>query len=149
MQLRHALKIDPNHKFTNEEVEALKQDRIKQETLTNRLKGKKNNSFSTTVFDKNNQVIYSEPFNPEYKYVPEESTSNREYDETNSFNILNRYSTDTIRRLLNDVAQIPNKQSTINYAKSGLKILKYQHPAGKLMNNDTRQWMQNKNGEYA
>lgn len=120
MQLRHALKIDPNHKFTNEEIEALKQDRIKQETLTNRLKGKKNNSFSTTVFDKNNQVIYSEPFNPEYKYVPEESTSNREYDETNSFNILNRYSTDTIRRLLNDVAQVSDK-STVIYARDGVK----------------------------
>lgn len=120
MQLRHALKIDPNHKFTNEEVEALKQDRIKQETLTNRLKGKKNNSFSTTVFDKNNQVIYSEPFNPEYKYVPEESTSNREYDETNSFNILNRYSTDIIRRLLNDVAQVSDK-STVIYARDGVK----------------------------
>jgi hypothetical protein len=120
MQLRHALKIDPNHKFTNEEVEALKQDRIKQETLTNRLKGKKNNSFSTTVFDKNNQVIYSEPFNPEYKYVTEESTSNREYDETDSFNILNRYSTDTIRRLLNDVAQVSDK-STVIYARDGIK----------------------------
>lgn len=120
MQLRHALKIDPNHKFTNEEIEALKQDRIKQEILTNRLKGKKNNSFSTTVFDKNNQVIYSEPFNPEYKYVPEESTSNREYDETDSFNILNRYSTDTIRRLLNDVAQVSDK-STVIYARDGVK----------------------------
>lgn len=149
MQLRHALGVDPNHKFTNEEIEALKQDRIKQVTLTKRLKGKKNNSFSTTIFDKNGQIIYAEPFNPEYEYVPEESTSNVEYDETNSFNILNRYSTDAIRRLLNDVAQIPNKQSTINYAKSGLKIPKYQHPADKLMNNTTRQWMQNKNGEYA
>lgn len=150
MQLRHALKIDPNHKFTNEEVEALKQDRIKQETLTNRLKGKKNNSFSTTVFDKNNQVIYSEPFNPEYKYVPEESTSNREYDETNSFNILNRYSTDTIRRLLNDVAwDQTKKKDTSLYAKLGLKIPKYQH-SGVLKDtyNDPSEYYDYSAGEY-
>lgn len=52
--------------------------------------------------------------------------------------------------MLNDVAQVPNKKkdSTL-YIKLGLKIPKYQHPAGKLMTSDTRKWMQDKNGEYA
>lgn len=122
MQFRYALGVDPNHEFTNEEIEALKRDRVKQETLTNRLKGKKSNSFSTTTFDKNGKVIDAEPFNPEYKYIPEESTSHREYDETDTFNILNRYSTDGVRRLLNDVAQVPKKRDTTIYVQEGIKM---------------------------
>lgn len=129
MQLRHALNIDPNHQFTNEEIEELKRKYIKQETLTNRLKGEKDNSFSTTVFDNEGKVVNAEPYQLEYKYTPEESTSHREYDEDNTFQLLNRYSTDSIRRMLNDVAQVPNKKknSTL-YIKLGLKIPKYQEP---------------------
>lgn len=150
MQFRYALGVDPNHKFTNEEIEDLKKKHVKQITLTNRLKGKDHNSFSTTVFDNEGNVIRTEPYQPEYKYIPEESTVHREYDTNNTFQFLDRYSTDSIRRMLNDVAQVPNKKkdSTL-YIKLGLKIPKYQHPAGKLMTSDTRKWMQDKNGEYA
>lgn len=129
MQLRHALNIDPNHQFTNEEIEELKRKYIKQETLTNRLKGEKDNSFSTTVFDNEGKVVNAEPYQPEYKYTPEESTSHREYDEDNTFQLLNRYSTDSIRRMLNDVAQVPNKnKDAALFAKSGLKVPKFQNP---------------------
>lgn len=33
---------------------------------------------------------------------------------------------------MNDVAQVPNKRSAINYAKAGLKIPKYQNPASTI-----------------
>ena len=124
MQLRHALKIDPNHKFTNEEIETLKNKYIIQESLTNRLKGKHNN-FSTTVFDNNGNVIETEEFKPEYHYVPEESTTNRQYNNEDTFNILNRYSTDSIRRMLNDVAQISKQKDISIYAKDGIKFFRY------------------------
>lgn len=122
MQLRYHLGVSPDHKFTNEEIDALKQKHVKQETLTNRLKGDKGDSFSNTTFDKNGKVVQVEPYQPEYKYVPEESTSHREYDEDNTFQFLNRYSTDGIRRMLNDVAQVSKKNDKALYAQFGLKV---------------------------
>lgn len=150
MQFRYALGVDPNHKFTNEEIEDLKKEHVKQITLTNRLKGKDHNSFSTTVFDNEGNVISTEPYQPEYKYIPEESTVHREYDTNNTFQFLDRYSTDSIRRMLNDVAQVPNKKknSTL-YIKLGLKIPKYQH-SGVLRNayNDPEHYYDYSKGSY-
>lgn len=134
MQFRYALGVDSNHKFTNKEIEDLKKKHVKQITLTNRLKGKDHNSFSTTVFDNEGNVISAEPYQPEYKYIPEESTVHREYDTNNTFQFLDRYSTDSIRMMLNDVAQVPNKKkdSTL-FAELGLKVPKYQN-SGVLRN---------------
>lgn len=150
MQFRYALGVDPNHKFTNEEIEDLKKKHVKQKTLTNRLKGKDHNSFSTTVFDNEGNVISTEPYQPEYKYIPEESTVHRGYDTNNTFQFLDRYSTDSIRRMLNDVAQVPNKKknSTL-YIKLGLKIPKYQH-SGVLRNayNDPEHYYDYSKGSY-
>lgn len=94
--------------------------------------------------------IQSEPFNPEYKIVPEESTATPHYNKENTYNLLNRYSDDFLLYLFNNVAQAPTKKKdTTLYAQLGLKIPKYQEPSGKLMNRSTRIWMQDKNGEYA
>lgn len=128
MQLRHALNIDPNHQFTNEEIDELKRKYTKREFLFSKLKGKKGDSYSTTVFDNEGNVISTDPYQPEYKYIPEESSVYREYDTNNTFELLNRYSTDGIRRMLNDVAQVPNKKNATLYAQMGLKIPKYQEP---------------------
>lgn len=46
--------------------------------------------------------------------------------------LFERYNDSTIQSLLNDVAQVPNKRSAINYAKAGLKIPKYQNPASTI-----------------
>lgn len=95
-------------------------------------------------------VISTEPYQPEYKYIPEESTVHREYDTNNTFQFLDRYSTDSIRRMLNDVAQVPNKKknSTL-YIKLGLKIPKYQH-SGVLRNayNDPEHYYDYSKGSY-
>lgn len=106
MQLRYALKVSPEHKFTNEEIDQLKQKYIIEETLNSPIKGQDHPGFSTTVFDQNGNIIQTAPFNPEYQYVYEKSTSNRKYDDIKTFQILNRYSTDSIRMMLNDVADI-------------------------------------------
>lgn len=150
MQFRYALGVDPNHKFTNKEIEDLKKKHVKQITLTNRLKGKEHNSFSTTVFDNEGNVISAEPYQPEYKYIPEESTVHREYDTNNTFQFLDRYSTDSIRMMLNDVAQVPNKKkdSTL-FAELGLKVPKYQN-SGVLRNayNDPEEMYDYSAGQY-
>lgn len=150
MQFRYALGVDPNHKFTNKEIEDLKKKHVKQITLTNRLKGKDHNSFSTTVFDNEGNVISAEPYQPEYKYIPEESTVHREYDTNNTFQFLDRYSTDSIRMMLNDVAQVPTKKkdSTL-FAELGLKVPKYQN-SGVLRNayNDPEEMYDYSAGQY-
>lgn len=139
MQLRHALGIDPNHEFTNEEIEELKKGHIKYQSLNSLLRGKNKNIISTTIFDKDNNVIQAEPFSPEYKISPEESTSHTEYDNNKTFNLLNRYSTDFLRRILNDVAQVPSeKNEGTLYAQLGVKIPKYQG-AGTILPNYTVQ----------
>ena len=136
MQLRYALGVSPDHVFTNEEIEDLKRQHIVKEALINKLKSKDGNieGTSTTIFDKHGNVIETEPLDPNYKLVPEESKSYRMYDNNETFNILDRYSTDGIRRLLNEVAQIPKKEPAINYVKLGFKVPKYQEPSGPIKN---------------
>lgn len=75
------------------------------------------------------KIIQSEPFNPEYKIVPEESTVTPHYNKENTYNLLNRYSDDFLLYLFNNVAQAPTKKKDVTlYAQSGLKIPKYQEP---------------------
>lgn len=151
MQLRYSINADPNHKFTKEEIQNIKKEHLDHYTLTNRLKNSEGKgSFSVSQFDKDGKIIQSEPFNPEYKIVPEESTVTPHYNKENTYNLLNRYSDDFLLYLFNNVAQVPTKKKdTTLYAQLGLKIPKYQKPSGKLMNRSTRIWMQDKNGEYA
>lgn len=103
MQLRQSLGVDPNHKFTNEEIEQLKKNITKAQHLFNY----KNGATEHTIFDKDDNVIKSTPYSPS---VLEEAKTYREYGEEGSFNILNRYSTNFIRQILNDVAST-KKQS--------------------------------------
>lgn len=95
-------------------------------------------------------VISAEPYQPEYKYIPEESTVHREYDTNNTFQFLDRYSTDSIRMMLNDVAQVSNKKkdSTL-FAELGLKVPKYQN-SGVLRNayNDPEEMYDYSAGQY-
>lgn len=87
-------------------------------------------SFSVSQFDKDGKIIQSEPFNPEYKIVPEESTVTPHYNKENTYNLLNRYSDDFLLYLFNNVAQAPTKKKdTTLYAQLGLKIPKYQNPS--------------------
>lgn len=130
MQLRYSINADPNHKFTKEEIQNIKKEHLDHYTLTNRLKNSEGKgSFSVSQFDKDGKIIQSEPFNPEYKIVPEESTVTPHYKEENTYNVLNRYSDDFLLHLFNNVAQAPTKKKDVTlYAQSGLKIPKYQEP---------------------
>ena len=122
--------LDPNHKFTKEEIQNIKKEHLDHYTLTNRLKNSEGKgSFSVSQFDKDGKIIQSEPFNPEYKIVPEESTVTPHYNKENTYNLLNRYSDDFLLYLFNNVAQAPTKKKDVTlYAQSGLKIPKYQEP---------------------
>lgn len=130
MQVRYSINADPNHKFTKKEIQDIKKKLIDHYTLTNRLKEKDGKgSFSTSKFDQNGNLIQAEPFNPEYKIVPEESTATPHYKEENTYNVLNRYSDDFLLHLFNNVAQVPiKKKDPTLYAQRGLKIPKYQEP---------------------
>lgn len=122
--------LDPNHKFTKEEIQNIKKEHLDHYTLTNRFKNSEGKgSFSVSQFDKDGKIIQSEPFNPEYKIVPEESTVTPHYNKENTYNLLNRYSDDFLLYLFNNVAQAPTKKKdTTLYAQLGLKIPKYQEP---------------------
>lgn len=107
-------------------------------------------SFSVSQFDKNGKIIQSEPFNPEYKIVPEESTATPHYNKENTYNLLNRYSDDFLLYLFNNVAQAPiKKKDTTLYAQRGLKIPKYQN-SGVLRNayNDPEHYYDYSKGSY-
>lgn len=123
------------HEWTHSSLPDAQEKVIKKEhldhyTLTNRLKNSEGKgSFSVSQFDKDGKIIQSEPFNPEYKIVPEESTVTPHYKEENTYNVLNRYSDDFLLHLFNNVAQAPTKKKDVTlYAQSGLKIPKYQEP---------------------
>lgn len=124
MQVRYSINADPNHKFTKKEIQDIKKKLVDHYTLTNRLKGKDGKgSFSTSKFDQNGNLIQTEPFNPEYKIVPEESTATPHYKEENTYNVLNRYSDDFLLHLFNNVAQAPiKKKDTTLYVQKGLKL---------------------------
>ena len=125
MQLRHALNIDPNHKFTNEEIESLKNRFTESKSLTTRLQDKNGNKdFTVTIFDKNNNILNIQPLNPDYKPVLEESRTHIKYDTENTYDILNRYSTNFIKILLNDIAKDKNHKDLSLYVKEGIKLYK-------------------------
>lgn len=85
-------------------------------------------SFSVSQFDKDGKIIQSEPFNPEYKIVPEESTATPHYNKENTYNLLNRYSDDFLLYLFNNVAQAPTKKKDATlYAQLGLKLPGFQN----------------------
>ena len=129
MQLRYSINADPNHKFTKEEIQNIKKEHLDHYTLTNRLKNSEGKgSFSVSPFDKDGKIIQLEPFNPEYKIVPEESTVTPHYNKENTYNLLNRYSDDFLLYLFNNVAQAPTKKkdSTL-YAQLGLKLPGFQN----------------------
>lgn len=124
------------HEWTHSSLPDAQEKVIKKEhldhyTLTNRLKNSEGKgSFSVSQFDKDGKIIQSEPFNPEYKIVPEESTVTPHYNKENTYNLLNRYSDDFLLYLFNNVAQAPTKKKdTTLYAQLGLKIPKYQNPS--------------------
>lgn len=103
MELRYALNIDPAHKFTTDEVQKLKDNLLKRVVITNKLDGS-DRRFNTEVLDSNFNIIKHDDLREGEKYVPEESNVRKIYDDKDSFEILNRYSTDFITRLLNNVA---------------------------------------------
>lgn len=111
MELRRALEIDPNHEWTKEEVEDVKKLYTKYITLTNRLKSN-NRAFNTTVFDKDGNIVKMDKLEEGEKYIPEESTISRTYDTRGTYNMLNRYSTDFLLRLFNNVASNNKKDLT-------------------------------------
>lgn len=113
MQLRHSIK----------------KEHLDHYTLINRLKGSEGKgSFSVSQFDKNGKIIQSEPFNPEYKIVPEESTVTPHYNKENTYNLLNRYSDDFLLYLFNNVAQAPTKKKDATlYTQLGLKLPGFQN----------------------
>lgn len=125
MQLRYSINADPN----KEEIQNIKKEHLDHYTLINRLKGSEGKgSFSVSQFDKNGKIIQSEPFNPEYKIVPEESTVTPHYNKENTYNLLNRYSDDFLLYLFNNVAQAPTKKKdTTLYAQLGLKLPGFQN----------------------
>lgn len=147
MQLRHALNIDPNHKFTNEEIEALKNRFVTTQSLTTLHKDKdENKDVSVTVFDKNNKVIRTYPVKPDFKPVPGESLVTINYDTDKTYDILNRYSTNFIKTLLNDIAKDTNNKKLPLYVQAGTK-LKSPKAVGEVSSQETIKWMQDKNGE--
>lgn len=119
------------HEWTHSSLPDIKKEHLDHYTLTNRLKNSEGKgSFSVSQFDKDGKIIQSEPFNPEYKIVPEESTVTPHYNKENTYNLLNRYSDDFLLYLFNNVAQAPTKKKdTTLYAQLGLKIPKYQNPS--------------------
>ena len=129
MQLRYSINADPNHKFTKEEIQNIKKEHLDHYTLTNRLKNSEGKgSFSVSQFDKDGKIIQSEPFNPEYKIVPEESTVTPHYNKENTYNLLNRYSDDFLLYLFNNVAQAPTKKKDATlYTQLGLKLPGFQN----------------------
>lgn len=121
MQLRHHLGVSPDYKFTNEEVENLKESVTRKHEL---LRGEGTNE-SITVINPDGTIDYNTSIRPFDNINDKNIRYWRNYkgvDET--FNILNRYSTDAIRRLLNEVAKNDSRKDLSLYAKLGLKIFK-------------------------
>lgn len=114
MELRYNNNLDPNHEYTLEEVRELRN---------------KNHTGDYLIRTKN-QYYKSNPSIPEKVEPIEKAIDLNLYKGAEE--LFERYNDSTIQSLLNDVAQVPNKRSAINYAKAGLKIPKYQNPASTI-----------------
>lgn len=117
MQLRHHLGVDPGHVFTEDEIEKLKQDSIKSKTLMHIY----NDSVAETKFDNKNNVIKTDDVKIGEK--PQDSKVFYEYNEEGVFDILNRYSTKFITRLLNEVASSKTLPEGVAYAQNGMQFV--------------------------
>lgn len=108
---------NPKHEYTLEEVRELRN---------------KNHTGDYLIRTKN-QYYKSNINNPS---IPEKVEPIEKAIDLNLYKgaeeLFERYNDSTIQSLLNDVAQVPNKRSAINYAKAGLKIPKYQNPASTI-----------------
>lgn len=105
---------NPKHEYTLEEVRELRN---------------KNHTGDYLIRTKN-QYYKSNPSIPEKVEPIEKAIDLNLYKGAEE--LFERYNDSTIQSLLNDVAQVPNKRSAINYAKAGLKIPKYQNPASTI-----------------
>lgn len=117
MQLRHHLGVDPDHIFTEDEIEKLKQDSIKSKTLMNRY----NDGVSETKFDNKNNIIKTDGVKIGER--PKDSKVFYEYNGEGVFDILNRYSTKFITRLLNEVASTKTLPKDVAYAQNGMQFV--------------------------
>lgn len=116
MQLRHHLNADPSHVFTEEEVEELKKNLIESKILIQQYDG----DISIAEFDKNDNLIKSDPKKPGR---PKESKVFFNYNPEGAFNILDRYSTKFIVRLLNELASSKRLPKDIAYAQNGMQFV--------------------------
>lgn len=123
MALRQYYNFDPNHKFTSEEIDNLKNKLLKEYVIIDQ-NPKDKKSLFITVFDKNRNIIEKTPKNHNHIINPETVEILKIYNVDNSFNILNRYSSDFITRLLNEVASNKSNIDLTKLGKYGLKILK-------------------------
>lgn len=111
-----------------EEIDQLKKAHTLRQTVVQRVKDKDgNSSFRTITADGDGEIIEFDPPTPEYKDVPGETHVFRIFDKDNTFDILDRYSTNALEMLFNDVAKntTSNKDEKKNdavYGQLGLKI---------------------------
>lgn len=85
---------------------------------------KDNKSLFITVYDKNKNIVEKTSENNNYKINPETVEALKTYNKNNSFDILDRYSSDFITRLLNEVASNKSNIDLTKLGRNGLKILK-------------------------
>lgn len=130
MQLRHHLNADPNHVFTSEEVEKLKKNVTNQTIYLRRVKTPKQYDTISTIFDKEGNIIHNSGPVGDFQILSDDNGINlTQYDSEGSFDILDRYSTDSIVRLLNDVALNNKKENKkVVHAQKGGVIKKLLFP---------------------
>lgn len=118
MQLRHHLNADPKHKFTNDEIDDLKRSNVDKITLIQRVETP--DGIETVVSEHGKDGLIST--DPKVPGTVREQQMFIQYDDQNTFNILDRYNTNFIREILNDVAS--TKKADVIHAQDGLKVPK-------------------------
>jgi hypothetical protein len=135
-ELTHSLNADPQ---INAIRYGFKGDKLQEGKQYNSYKDSANEIYSRLM-----QFRYLNKLDPTKKYSVEDIKKWREkYDDTD---IVNRYTDEYLLHLLNNVA---STRSSLE--KDGRKLAAYGgrlESSGEILNNSTRKWMRDKNGEY-
>lgn len=129
MQYRKAHNIDPNYKFTKQDIENLRNNQTERIRYGFKFKNKNTREIQTQILDRLGDIDQPKPY---VDWDIEDVREFRKYKLEGDPDLFNRYNDDFLLFLLNDIAQNINTDNKIQKSKLGGIVPKYQKPSGPL-----------------
>lgn len=128
MQYRKAHNIDPNYKFTKQDIENLRNNQTERIRHGFKFRNKNTGEVRTQILDRLGDIDQPKPY---VDWDIEDVREFRKYKLEGDPDLFNRYNDDFLLFLLNDIAQNINTDNKIQKSKLGGIVPKYQN-SGKI-----------------